>query len=272
METGPMARNAMAAYQQKSASTSIRLGAIVRRLVVLALLVGPAAAAVTIESGWWQHRLEPTIRLLADPDPRVYYASDSTRERRIALTIDDGPDARTTPVILDALRRHDARATFFLISGRVEGNGPVVDRMVAEGHEIANHMTADRASIDLAPALFDSRLKHAHDTLSRWQVPAWFRPGSGWYDEAMIEAVERQGYRMALGRIYPLDAAVAAPDLAARYILWRAEPGEIIILHDAGWRGRNTARTLERILPVLERRGFQVVTLSELEGSGGGVE
>lgn len=272
MESGPWARNAMAAYRQKSVSSSLRLGATVRRLVVLALLVGPAAAAVTIESGWWQYRVEPTFRLLADPDPRVYYASDTARERRIALTIDDGPDARTTPEILDVLRRHDARATFFLISGRVEGNGPVMDRMVAEGHEIANHMTADRASIDLAPALFDGRLKQAHDTLSRWQVPVWFRPGSGWYDEAMIEAVERQGYRMALGRIYPLDAAIPAPDLAARYILWRAGPGEIIILHDAGWRGRNTARILERVLPALEKRGFQVVTLSELGDSGGGVD
>lgn len=234
----------------------------------LALL---AIAVVTVETGWWRQRVAPAIRLLADPDPRVLYRAEVPANRRVALTIDDSPDPRTTPRILDVLKRHEASATFFLIAGRVAGSEATVQRIVAEGHEIGNHMVADRPSIDLEPAHFERRLGQAHEILSRWQSPEWFRPGSGWYDEAMIEAVERQGYRMALGRIYPLDAAVAAPELAARYILWRAEPGEIIILHDAGWRGRNTAQILERILPALEKRGFQVVTLSELEGSGGGV-
>lgn len=235
-----------------------------RRVGMLVLLAVPAAA-VTVETGWWQQRVEPTFRLLADPDPRVLYAADEFRQGRIALTIDDGPDPRTTPAILDVLRRHGARATFFAIAGRVEGNGRIMDRVAAEGHEIANHMMADRPSIDLGPAVFDHRLEQAHETLSRWQEPRWFRPGSGWYDEAMIEAAERSGYRLALGRVYPLDAALASPGLAARVILWLAEPGEIIILHDAGSRGRNTARTLERVLPELDRRGLDVVTLSELE-------
>lgn len=231
---------------------------------MLALLAVPAAA-VTVETGWWQQRVKPTARMLADPDPRVLYAAHDSRERKIALTIDDGPDPRTTPAILDVLRRHDARATFFTVGGRVEGNGPIMGRMVAEGHEVANHMMADRPSIDLGPEAFDHRLEQAHETLSRWQEPQWFRPGSGWYDDAMIDTAERRGYRLALGRVYPLDAVLASPGLAARLILWLAEPGEIIILHDAGSRGRNTARTLERVLPELDRRGLDVVTLSELE-------
>lgn len=200
------------------------------------------------------------------------YAAEAPGNRRVALTIDDGPDPRTTPRILDVLKRHDASATFFVIAGRVAGSEATVQRIVAEGHELGNHMVADRPSIDLEPAHFERRLGQAHEILSRWQSPEWFRPASAWYDEKMIETVEAHDYRMALGRVYPLDAAVAAPELAARYILWRAKPGEIIILHDAGWRGRNTARILERILPGLEKRGFQIVTLSELGGSGGGVE
>jgi peptidoglycan/xylan/chitin deacetylase (PgdA/CDA1 family) len=241
---------------------------VIRRVAFLALLVVPAAV-FTVESWWWNQRVEATVRLLADPDPRVVYAAGGSPDRKIALTIDDGPDARTTPAILDVLRRYGARATFFLIAGRVAGNEATVQRIVAEGHELGNHMIADRPSIDLAPGQFERCLEQAHDILSRWQSPAWFRPASGWYDEDMIETVEDHGYRMALGRIYPLDAVVDSPGLAERYILWQAEPGEIIILHDGGARGRNTVRILERVLPVLKERGLEVVGLSGLRNPGG---
>ncbi len=236
---------------------------------VLALVLS-VMTAVAVQTGWWERRVEASYRLLVDPDPRVVYAAPEGSGRRVALTIDDGPDPRTTPRILDVLERHDASATFFLIAGRVADNEATVQRIVDEGHDLGNHMVADRPSIDLEPGQFERRLEQAHDILSRWQSPEWFRPASGWYDEDMIETVEAHGYRMALGRIYPLDAVVGSPALAARYILWQAEPGEIIILHDAGARGRNTARILERVLPVLEERGLDVVGLSGLLKAGGG--
>lgn len=236
------------------------------RWLGLVVLAAPALAVLASETPWWEHRVEPTYRLLADPDPRVLYGASGVAGSRVALTIDDGPDARTTPRILDVLERHEARATFFLTAGRVPGNGEVVERIIAEDHEIGNHMVADRPSIDLRPRAFERRLQEAEDILSRWQAPRWFRPASGWYDETMLRVAERHGYRTALGRVYPFDAMLEAPALAARLIRWRAEPGEIIVLHDTGWRGRATARTLERVLPLLEARGLEVVTLSELVG------
>lgn len=245
-----------------------RRTALIQRLALAAVLLA-AAGTVAVATGWWQQRAAPTIRLLSGADPRVMYAAEAPANRRVALTIDDGPDPRTTPRILDVLERHDASATFFLIAGRVSGNEATVQRIVAEGHELGNHMVADRPSIDLEPGHFEHCLERAHDILARWQPPAWFRPASGWYDKDMIDTVEAHGYRMALGRIYPLDVVVNSPGLAARYILWQAEPGEIIILHDAGARGRNTLRILERILPVLEARGLDVVGLSGLRNPGG---
>jgi peptidoglycan/xylan/chitin deacetylase (PgdA/CDA1 family) len=70
-----------------------------------------------------------------------------TRAKAVALTLDDGPDAATTPAILDLLRQHGARATFLLITSRVPGNEELVRRMLAEGHEIGNHMPRDEPSI-----------------------------------------------------------------------------------------------------------------------------
>lgn len=235
---------------------------LVTRAVAL-LVAAPAVLWAASGTQWWQQRVEPAYRMALQSDDRVLYAADTDRSV-VALTIDDGPDPATTGPILDLLAEHGARATFFLISDQLAGNGRLVKRMVAEGHEIGNHMTADTPSIDLGATRFERRLLEAHARLSEWQDTTWFRPASGFYDQDMIDIARRHGYRTVLGRVYPLDAAIGAPGFASRFILWRAGPGEIIILHDGDERGRNTLATLREVLPRLKARGLEVVTLSEL--------
>ncbi len=188
-----------------------------------------------------------------------------TQEPVVALTIDDGPDPATTPQILDILRQHDARATFFLITDRVRGNEAIARRIVAEGHELGNHLTTDQPSIRFALFEFERQLREAHDILSRFAKVRWFRPGSGWYTPAMLAILDDYGYRCALGSVYPYDAWVPSTRFAIRYVLGRVEAGSVIVLHDHRGRGRRTAVSLSVILPELRRRGFRVVTLSELE-------
>ena len=204
-----------------------------------------------------------TLGLLGDAHPDVLYSVE-TDAGVVALTIDDGPDAVSTLRILGLLAEHDARATFFLIGERIPGNEAVVDAIVAGGHELGNHGTRDVPSIDLAPPEFERDLLHAHATLSAWGAPHWFRPGSGWYDDAMVETAQRHGYRTALGSAYPFDAQLPWTGLARRLTLWRADRGAVIILHDGPERGARTVETLSRVLPELRQRGLRVVTLSEL--------
>jgi peptidoglycan/xylan/chitin deacetylase (PgdA/CDA1 family) len=127
-------------------------------------------------------------------------------ERLVALTIDDGPDPASTPLILTELRRQDARATFFLITDRLRGQEPLVRRLVGEGHEIGNHFTQDRPSIRLSLPAFEADLLQSHRELAPWGRPHWARPGSGWYSQAMISVLQRHGYRCVLGSVYPFDA------------------------------------------------------------------
>jgi peptidoglycan-N-acetylglucosamine deacetylase len=188
----------------------------------------------------------------------------STRQKMVALTIDDGPDPSSTPAILDQLRRHGARATFFLITSRLKGESSVMDRLVREGHQLGNHFTRDRASIRLSRQEFEADLLAAHRALSPWGHPVWARPGSGWYSKEMLAVMQQHLSRCALGSIYPLDAAIPSVTWATQYILGHLEPGAILVLHDGGNRGKRTARTLAKVLPELRRRGYQVVTLSEL--------
>jgi peptidoglycan/xylan/chitin deacetylase (PgdA/CDA1 family) len=189
----------------------------------------------------------------------------------MALTIDDGPDPRTTPLILAELRRQGARATFFLIAERVEGQEGLVRQLVAEGHELGNHFMRDRPSIRLSPRAFETDLLQAHQVLAAYgPVVKWARPGSGWYSRAMLEVMRRHGYGCALGSIYSFDAAIPSASVAARFVLRHARPGAIIVLHDAGARGQRTVKALRAVLPELRRRGYRVVSLSELVAAVGG--
>src|SRR5688572_22903164 len=188
-----------------------------------------------------------------------------TQSRVVALTIDDGPDPISTPLILAELRRHGARATFFLITERVPGQEQLVRTITSEGHELGNHFTRDRASIRLSPSAFETDLLLAHQVLAPYGAVKWARPGSGWYSQAMIGIMRRYGYRCALGSVYPFDATIPSAGFAARYIMWHTRPGAVVVLHDSGSRGQRTAKVLSEVLPQLRRRGYRVVSLSELE-------
>jgi peptidoglycan-N-acetylglucosamine deacetylase len=207
--------------------------------------------------------LLPLLRFVAARRPGCIFMAE-TAAPVVALTIDDGPDPRTTPRLLALLERHDARATFFLISGRVPDREDVVRAIVRGGHEVGNHLTRDEPSVRLSAAAFEAALLEAHRVLSPFAPLRWARPGSGWYTAEMVATMRRHGYRCALGSIYPFDPHHAWPAASARVILRAVHPGAIIILHDGGARGERTARVLERVLPELAGRGYRVVTLTEL--------
>ena len=218
------------------------------------------SALVLFEPGW-------IVAVLAKRSREVVYFAQ-THEPVVALTIDDGPDPVATPKILDVLGQHGARATFFLITDRIPGNEETVARIVEEDHELANHLARDEPSIRLSPAEFERQLLDSHAALSTFADVHWFRPGSGWTNATMLSTLHRHGYRCAMGSVYPFDPHLPSSWFAARYVLGNVRPGSIIVLHDYGARGERTASALAKILPQLTRRGFRVVTLSELLEQG----
>ena len=228
----------------------------------LALALVLAAATIWSAPHWLLDRVAARF-----PGCRFYAR---TQVRAVALTIDDGPDASTTPALLRLLARYDAAATFFVISERLQGNEALVAAMVREGHELGNHLTRDVPSIALEPTAFERAVTAADEAIREYGPPRWLRPGSGWYSARIVRALERQGYQCALGSVYPFDATLASPSFAALYILRNVRPGSIIVLHDGGERGRRTLQTLARVLPELQERGYAVLTLTALtalEGS-----
>jgi peptidoglycan/xylan/chitin deacetylase (PgdA/CDA1 family) len=228
---------------------------IVRMCLAAALAAGAGAALLWFQPDW-------LLDWLARRYPGCLYRVAQERSF-VALTLDDGPDS-TTPLILDELRRHSARATFFLISSEVAGREAVVQRIVSEGHELGNHGTRDRAAILLPDDEFVRDITEARRTLGRFGPVRWARPGSGWYSQEMVHALARTGHRCALGSVYPFDAAIPSTRFAGRHILANIRPGAVIVLHDGPARGRRTLAVLQEVLPELGARGYRVVTLSEL--------
>jgi len=204
------------------------------------------------------------IELISNVFPGSIYFIDTTAPL-IALTIDDGPDEINTPQILDVLSKHDAKATFFLVSSRLKGNEKIIKRMVGEGHELGNHLSHhDVSSISLQQDEFVSQLLETDSILSRFGEVKWFRPGSGWYNRKMISTIQKYNYKCALGSVYPFDPFIHWEWFLVNYILLNAKSGSIIILHDGPTKGNRTARVLDKVLPQLNKKGFRVVTLSQL--------
>ena len=226
------------------------------------LLFGSVAALIVLAIALWTAPRWLAARIAAR-SPRCLYVVP-TRERVVALTIDDGPDAAHTRDILEVLRAHDARATLFLISSRVPGNEALVAAAVAAGQELGNHLTRDEPSNRLRPDAFAAAIREAGSVLGRFGTVRWLRPASGWYTDVMLDTIEREGYHCALGSIYPYDAHQSSAHLSAVYVLSNVRPGAVIVLHDGGSRGRRTVEVLRRVLPVLRARGYRVVSLSEL--------
>ena len=209
----------------------------------------------------------PVVRWLSRRFPDVLF-QQANAGPLVALTFDDSPHATSTPRILDVLAAHDARATFFMIGEHVAGNEEVVRRLIDEGHELGNHMMSDAPSARLSAAEFERQLLQTHELLARFGPVRWFRPGHAWFNRRMLDQIHRHGYRCAMASAYALEFLPISAPYAARHILLNVRPGGVIILHDGAADQERTVGVLERILPALRRRGYRVVTVSELAAAG----
>jgi peptidoglycan-N-acetylglucosamine deacetylase len=228
-----------------------------RRRWLAILTLGTVVAAVL-------RRPERGIRALARLVPLDVLCYVDTKARVFALTFDDGPHPDVTPALLDVLARHRAKATFFLIGERVHGNEPIVARIAADGHELANHLMRDEPSVRLPDQEFHRQLDQVNSLLTPYGDVRWFRPGSGWLTPRMLRSAAHAGLRCVLGTVVAIHSGGADDRRIARHLLLRIRPGSIVVLHEGTPGRRGVVMTTELVLTELGRRGFAAVTVSEL--------
>ncbi|WP_409275158.1 polysaccharide deacetylase family protein [Neobacillus sp. SCS-31] len=197
----------------------------------------------------------------------VFWEAD-TKEKLIALTFDDGPDPLYTIQILDAMKKYNAKGTFFVIGKEAERFPEILKRQAIEGHEIANHTYRHKFRDMKNPNVLKAELRKNSDLIKRitGKAPTLFRPIAGYYDEQIIETSIDNGYYVVLWTWHQdtRDWKKPGAKRIARNVLYDTKPGDIVILHDAGGDRSQTVKAVEYILESLYKRGYKCVTVSEL--------
>lgn len=189
-------------------------------------------------------------------------AIDCTRVKCIALTFDDGP-VKDTARLLQVLRVHQVRATFFLIGQNAMEFPDMVRKELADGHELGNHTWSHANLVTLSTAGIESQLTRTQAAVRKATgvTPQVFRPPYG-STNARVAAVARGlGLSQFLWEVDPLDWRDRNSATVERRVVRGAQSGDIVLMHDIH---PTTVTAVPSILDRLAAKGFVFVTVSEL--------
>lgn len=187
----------------------------------------------------------------------------------IALTFDDGPDYKTASNrILDTLEKYNAKATFFMVGRNAKGNEENLKRKVELGMEIGNH-TYDHEHYGQNVTAKD--ISKASDAIYKacGVRPTAFRSPGGNTTDTIREECEKEGMPLYYWNLDTLDWKSRDANKVYNMVIKYAEDGDIVLMHEIYG---STADAVEKIVPELIKRGYQLVTCEELVKYKGGTD
>lgn len=181
--------------------------------------------------------------------------------KAVALTFDDGPSPKTTPIALELLKKYNAKGTFFMVGHAVEGNEEIVKQVVAEGHQIGNHSWDHPV---LTKISLEKAKSQINDTTAALKKASGLdvhimRPPYGAINETIQAAVDQSFILWDVDTLDWKNRNTASIMKEVR----KAQPGSIILMHDVH---QTTIDALPLILQYLTEQGFEMVTIEELMG------
>jgi peptidoglycan/xylan/chitin deacetylase (PgdA/CDA1 family) len=254
--TGPTSSSPAAARWQPSRLVSASLG----------LHAGALAVALARPSAWpWalgavlaDHALltaaglTPRSALLGPNWTRLPAAAAGSRE--VAITVDDGPDPRITPRVLDLLDERGAKATFFCIGERVQRHAELARELVRRGHSMENHSQRHLNHFSLlGPRGLIAEIERAQDTIgiTTGQHPLFFRAPAGLRSPLLDPVLSRLGLRLASWTRRGFDTVSPRAEAVLAKLTRGLGPGDILLLHDG--HAALTGNGVPVILEVLPR-------------------
>lgn len=238
------------------------------------LVVSFKACAVALAAT--HHPIAALVVFLA-PDPWIFMqfmlprsqafgpavTAFETDKAEVWLTIDDGPCPGSTPAVLELLRRHGARATFFLVGERVRSHPELARLIAAEGHTIGNHtLSHPSASFWCAlPARATAEIDGCVAALLLANAPfqRFFRPPVGVRNPFLDPLLAARGMRLVLWSGRGFDGGWRRPRAALATIARHIRPGAVLVAHEGGPRAALRQEFLALLLEHLSSRGYSCV-------------
>ena len=200
----------------------------------------------------------------------AYFIGDTT-QNTIYLTFDCGYENGNTELILDALKKHDVKATFFVVGNFLETSPEIVKRMIAEGHTVGNHTYhhLDMSSISSMDAFKKETqdVENLFEQITGTPITKFYRPPQGKYNIENLKMAQELGYHTFFWSLAYVDwyqDKQPTKDEAFGKLLKRIHPGAIVLLHSTS---STNAQILDELLTKWEEMGYTIKPLTELVGA-----
>ena len=189
-----------------------------------------------------------------------------TQEKVLYLTFDAGYENGNTAPILDALKKHGVKATFFLVGNFLETEPDLVRRMAAEGHTIGNHTYShpDMSQIATEDAFRQELEKNEslYRSITGEEMAKLYRPPQGKYSESNLQMAQQLGYHTVFWSLAYVDwyqDDQPTKEEAFAKLLPRVHPGAVVLLHSTS---STNGEILDELLSEWEALGY---TFGDLE-------
>jgi peptidoglycan/xylan/chitin deacetylase (PgdA/CDA1 family) len=200
----------------------------------------------------------------AAPSQRLYYCTVPGVGRTVALTFDDGPSAKLTPMLLDILKQRGIHVTFFVVGENAAAYPDILKREIAEGHEIGNHSWNHPQLTHLSLDGIRSQIERTNDAIraATGHNPTLLRPPYGATSPTLNRwFAKTYGMKVILWEVDPLDWKYRNSAHVQSEILKQTKPGDIILSHDIH---ATTVAAMPATLDALIAKGYKFVTVSQL--------
>lgn len=221
--------------------------------------------------GFGAEGTQPTGNATADElkQYNAYYVGDSV-EKKIYLTFDCGYENGNTEAILDALKKHNVSATFFVVGHYLESAPDLVRRMVEDGHTVGNHTYHHYDTSKISDqASFQKEMddvKNLFQETTGTELSMYYRPPQGKYSTANLQMAKDLGYATFFWSLAYVDWNVDSQpshEEAFQKLTGRIHPGAIVLLHNTS---KTNGEILDELLGKWEDMGYSFGKLEELAG------
>ncbi|CAH0119051.1 hypothetical protein PAE9249_01548 [Paenibacillus sp. CECT 9249] len=193
-------------------------------------------------------------------------------EKEISLTFDDGPDAYYTPLLLDLLKKYNAKATFFVVGVNAERHPDIIKRMHDEGHLIGIHNYVHKSNWLMRPKTVKNQINRTIQIIQSitGSGTVYYRPP--WGVVNLIDFAKLGHLQIILWSAMFGDwRKRLGADRLERRMMKKMRPGEVVLLHDCGTTfgadkdaPANMMIALERYMQAAQRKHFRFIRIDEM--------